>query len=94
MIFILIVFIAGTAGSSAQGTWNPKPDFVTLRCLMSAFTIGNYGYIGTGISSPNPVQVTCKDLWQYNPVTSIWTQMANLPAISRRRPVGFAVNGK
>ena len=61
-----------------------------MRCLVSAFAIGNNGYIGTGNSSTG----SYADLWQYNAVTDVWTQMANLPGVARTRGVAFAVNNK
>ena len=57
---------------------------------MSAFAIGNYGYIGTGNGPSGP----SSDLWQYAPVTNTWTQKANLPTNPRFRGIGFSANGK
>ncbi|MDX9847120.1 MAG: kelch repeat-containing protein [Tenuifilaceae bacterium] len=54
------------------------------------FSIGEYGYIGTGnwsISNYN-------DFWEYNPSTEVWSQKANFGGVVRTYAVGIAVNGK
>ncbi len=69
-----------------QGAWTNKSDFGgSARYMAVAFSIGNKGYIGTGsilnISAFN-------DFWEYDPVTDVWTQKANVGIGSN---LGFAV---
>ena len=55
MAFCLNVF--------AQNTWLQKADFGGgTRFLAVGFSIGNYGYIGTGDATSNQ-----NDFWQYDP---------------------------
>lgn len=89
VIFFGILFLSVKI-SFCQGVWTEKTSFTSTRCLVSAFAIGNNGYIGTG-NGPNG---SFSDLWQYNAPTDAWTQMADLPTSARRRGVGFSVNNK
>ena len=57
---------------------------------MSAFAIGTKGYVGHGNT---PTAGSQNDLWEYDPVADTWTQKASMPGITRRRGVGFSVNG-
>ena len=42
----------------------------------------------------NKAYVFNYELWQYDPVTENWKQMADFPGQSRWGPVGFAINNK
>jgi N-acetylneuraminic acid mutarotase len=55
------------------------------------FTIGNYGYVGTGRDNSG---VERNDLYRYDPGTNAWTAMAPMPTGGRRGAVAFAINGK
>jgi len=89
-LYILLPLICLTFGVSGQeNTWDQKEPFVIKRERPAMFTIGGLGYLCAGLDTN--VQ---KDLWQYNPVLDAWSQLADLPGIARRNPVGFAVNGK
>lgn len=85
------LFLLFLQNSFSQGIWSVRSKFAMQRCLMASFAIGNYGYIGTGNT---PTSGSYSDLWRYDPITDSWTQMANMPGVIRRRPVGFSVNGK
>src|ERR1035438_9405969 len=87
---LTFAFCLFTFSLFAQGVWTQKWSFTYTRCLLSAFAIGNNGYIGTG----NSLSGLSADLWQYNAPTDTWTQMANLPGAARKRGVGFSANNK
>lgn len=73
-------------------SWTQKANFPPgPRMHPTGFTIGNYGYVGTG---RNNAYVQQNDLYRYNPATNSWTVMASLPAPGRRGAVAFTVNGK
>ena len=59
------------------------------RNVASSFTIGNYGYVGTGQGGAYYLN----DFWQYDPVLNGWTQKADFGGSARRSAVGFAANG-
>jgi N-acetylneuraminic acid mutarotase len=44
-----------------------------------AFTIGSKAYVGTGYVGTGGVS-ECKDFWEYDPTTNVWTRKADLPA--------------
>src|SRR5689334_6179344 len=60
----------------SSNTWTMKPPFPGgARYGATSFVINNMGYVGTGGSSNGYFY----DLWQYNPATGTWIQMAGLP---------------
>lgn len=77
-------------------TWTRKADFPGgWRDEAVAFVIGNRGYVGTGKGATVAGQGNLRnDLWEYNPFTDAWTQMADMPAAKRCNAVAFAIGGK
>ncbi|PWA05906.1 T9SS type A sorting domain-containing protein [Flavobacterium psychrotolerans] len=75
----------------AQDTWTAKADFFSIRNYAVGFSIGDKGYIGTGI---NPDEGFKKDFWEYNPTTDSWTQKADFGGLARDNAVGFFINNK
>ena len=72
-------------------TWTQKADFGgTGRMGAVGFSIGNKGYIGTGISGNSPL----KDFWEYNQIANTWTQKADFSGIARGYAVGFSIGDK
>lgn len=77
-----------------QDDWDDEPSVGgdngsgLSRGSASAFGIGNYGYIclGQGVSNP-----FFQDLWQFDPVTNVWTQKADFIGSPRRQAVAFAI---
>ncbi|MEY4289189.1 MAG: hypothetical protein RLZZ30_1277 [Bacteroidota bacterium] len=89
-IFISIFFPLLVHGQ--YNTWTKKSDFIAgKRERAVAFSIGDYGYIATGVDTS---ETLLNDLWQYNPQLDTWTQKANLPGVARRDAIAFSVNGK
>ncbi len=58
------------------------------------FSIGDKGYMGTGNTMPASSFSVARDFWMYDTVVDKWTKMADMPANTRCRAFGFAVNGK
>jgi N-acetylneuraminic acid mutarotase len=72
--------------------WTKKNDFLGgKRERAVAFSIGDYGYIGTGVDT---AEVVLKDFWQYDPITDTWSQKADVPGSPRRDAVAFVADGK
>jgi len=79
------------AYDSAKETWSKKADFPGVaRDQAVAFTIGDFGYVGSGRDGTN----TLSDFYRYDTKNDTWTQIASLPADAARfGAVGFAVKG-
>ena len=69
---------------SAQITWTQKAGFPFNTTEARAFAIGNYGYVGGPIA----------DLWRYDPINDVWTQMAAFIGGVRSSPVAFSIGNK
>lgn len=70
-----------------QGTnvWERKADFPgSARDFAIGFSIGNKGYIGTGINN---------DLWEWDQNTDTWTQKASLP-VAKDAATAFSIGNK
>jgi len=62
-----------------ENIWTQKADFAGgKRVYAIGFSIGNKGYIGTGSDSWWADGNYFRDFWEYDPVSNIWTQKANL----------------
>jgi N-acetylneuraminic acid mutarotase len=73
-----------------SNTWVKMSDFPGgKRERAVAFSIGNFGYVGTGTDT---AEVVRKDFWQYDALNDTWTQIAELPGLARRDAVAFALN--
>jgi N-acetylneuraminic acid mutarotase len=75
----------------AANTWTPKADFGgTGRYSAVGFSIGNKGYIGTGLNNSAPLS----DVWEYNPAANTWTRKADFAGGGRSDAVGFSISNK
>jgi N-acetylneuraminic acid mutarotase len=73
-------------------SWTQKASFPPgPRMHATGFTIGNYGYVGTGRDN---AYIEQPDLYRYDPSTNTWTAMAPMPGGGRRGAVAFSINGK
>ena len=71
-----------------QISWVRKFNFAgVVRGGASAFSIGNYGYIGTGYNGVTLLN----DFWQYDPQSDSWTQKANFGGVGRYLGVGMSI---
>ncbi len=67
--------------------WSPVANLPVNRAAGSGFSIGNKGYISSGVNGiGNPAY---QDLWEYDPILNTWTQKANCPGPARYSSVGF-----
>ena len=66
-------------------------DYGQSRLGAVGFSIGGYGYIGTGSTYNFP---TYNDLWQYDPVADLWTQKANIGNLNREFSTAFVLEDK
>ncbi len=86
-----IVFSAFLISAQTANYWVKKSDTLQMkRSRAVAFTVGNYGYVGTGIDTN---EVVLRDFWRYDQATDSWSQVASLPgtASERRDAVAFTI---
>jgi len=79
-------------------SWTQKADLPGgARSQSVSFSIGNKGYIGTGIMgrpTHGDTQVKYQDFWEWDPVTNVWTQKADFAGGIRFGAVGFSIGTK
>ena len=76
---------------SVDSGWTQIQSFPGApRSNASGFSIGNYGYVGTGWDGYS----VFNDFWQYDPVANVWTRKADYTGGPRYDAVGFSVQGK
>ncbi len=75
-------------------TWSQKTDFPgTPRYAAVGFSIGNKGYLGTGINYVNSTTITWyKDFYEYDPSIDLWTMKTDFGGTARAFAVGFSIN--
>ncbi len=84
--FLLVLFTSLFAFSQI-GSWTQKANFGGLsRSNAVGFSIGSYGYMGTGTTG-SPAQ----DFWRYDPSNNSWTQKANFGGGNRWAAAGFSI---
>ncbi|HEY4799322.1 MAG TPA: hypothetical protein VII99_09635, partial [Bacteroidia bacterium] len=98
----------GTGNISAYGSINdfweydPSTNIWTqkanvpgqMRNAAIGFSIGSKGYIGGGNYYASNYWHNLNDFWEYDPVSNIWTQKANLPGPVRQLGIGFSISNK
>jgi len=76
----------------ASNSWSQKADYLGGDCYHAAgFTIGNYGYVGTGRTSVFGSTLV-KNFYKYDPSTNSWSSIADFGGSARRGAVAFTVN--
>jgi N-acetylneuraminic acid mutarotase len=86
LFFPLVIF------GQTENFWVKKNDFGGLKRERAiSFSIGDFGYVGTGIDT---AEVVLNDLWQYDATNDSWMQKANIPGSIRRDAVGFSIGSK
>ena len=80
------------AQGGISNSWCREMDFKPgPRTESVGFSIGNKGYIGTGMDV-NGTQHN--DFWEYNPESNIWTQKSDFGGAARFEAVGFSIGSK
>jgi N-acetylneuraminic acid mutarotase len=90
------IYLLRTWWEFAANQWTRKADFPKAIFGAASFAIGTKIYVGTGKVLNNPIgtgTTYTNEFWEYNTLTNVWTQKANLPANARTRAVGFSLNG-
>ena len=94
--FFLVLTLFSCSKSSVpytqDGDWKTMSQLNgPARSEAVGFTIGNYGYLGTGWDGLNK---RFSDFWQYDAVNDNWTQITSLPdSAARSSAVGMSANG-
>lgn len=91
-LIIVVVSILNIESIFAQcNTWTQKADFGgTARRYAVGFSIGDKGYIGTGLDDSG----NTLDFFEYDSNTDMWTQKANFGGNTRRIAIGFSIGNK
>jgi N-acetylneuraminic acid mutarotase len=75
----------------ATDSWTQKADFGGVgRYNAVGFSVGNKGFIGTGISATG----VRKDFWQYDVTTNSWIQRLDIPGAAREQAFAFAIGNR
>lgn len=70
--------------------WTQIADFGGgYRYHSTAFSIGNFGYVGLGEDDNSTYQ---NDFWKYIPLINTWVQVAPFPGLPRRGACSFVIN--
>jgi N-acetylneuraminic acid mutarotase len=95
--YILFSFVLSSFNLFAQ-SWTQKASLPAgSRSLCVSFSIGNKGYLGTGVvGRPTHLdeQVIYQDFWEWDPATNVWTQKADFTGGVRYSAVGFSIGAK
>src|SRR5690554_108100 len=78
-----------------HSTWTKKKDFPgPARHNAVAFSIGDFGYFGTGATEmPGDGFGLLNDFWSYDPSTDHWVEIKDFPGNPRTRASSFAIDG-
>ncbi|MBN1968730.1 MAG: IPT/TIG domain-containing protein [Candidatus Delongbacteria bacterium] len=73
-----------------QSTWTKKNDFPgSARYNAVAFSIGEYGYFGTGVTEDDFELLN--DFWKYDPSSDQWVDINDLPGNPRAGASAFTI---
>lgn len=88
--FFTAIYLLACNLISGQGIWTPKANFGgTSRYAAVGFSIGNKGYVGTGMDG-----TVKKDFWEWDKNTNVWTQKADFGGAARYSAAGFSIGTK
>lgn len=89
LITFFLALLAFSSFGQTENFWTKKADFPGLKRERAvAFSIGNYGYVGTGVDTAETVLA---DFWKYDPSNDTWMQIADIPGGRRRNAVAFTI---
>jgi N-acetylneuraminic acid mutarotase len=85
-------FFLSALNANAQNTWLQKASLTAYNGREDAtgFSIGHYGFIGTGNTSTGLVG----DFWKWDQRNNTWTSIANYPGAGEIGNTAFSINGK
>lgn len=93
---LTILLISTSCFSQTPNTWLKVSDLGSdttgnglKRERAVAFSIDQFGYVGTGVDTSETVLV---DFWKYDPTTNAWTQIADIPGSMRRNAISFTID--
>jgi len=92
---VLVIFIASMSCAlnvGAQYSWTKKANFPgTARYYDAGFSIGGYGFIGSG--EQNPYNSQYFDWYKWKKSTNTWSQIAGYPGTGTASPVCTSIEG-
>lgn len=80
--------------TSLGAEWKERIGFGESIYGYKAFSIGEKGYITTGMSGDVSDENYLNALWEYDPATSSWAQKADYPGPARRGTSSFVLNNE
>lgn len=84
-----IIVLSFCTFGQTENFWTKKADFSGLKRERAvAFSIGDFGYVGTGVDT---AEVVLDDFWKYDPSADTWSQIADLPGGGRRNAIAFTI---
>ena len=89
-LLTLLIMSFFITSMQAQNKWTEKSGIPVDRCLATGFSIGNYGYVGTGIVNGR----LGNDFWRYDPESDSWTEIDSMPTLGRRGAFSFSIGTK
>ncbi|MFI5163720.1 MAG: T9SS type A sorting domain-containing protein [Bacteroidia bacterium] len=76
-----------------SNNWTQKNSLPgAYRQWGTAFSIGDLGYVGTGVFGCSPTELN--DFWEYNTLTDTWTQKVNFGGTPRNSCSAFSIGAK
>lgn len=91
LCFALPLLLIATYSFAQPDTWKQKQSLQGgARYDASGFSIGDKGYVGTGIGENDLL----KDFWEFDPVANSWTQKANYGGTPTFGATAFSIGKK
>ncbi|MEH6408143.1 MAG: galactose oxidase [Leeuwenhoekiella sp.] len=89
-VLALTVVSCSSDDDTERGNWQERSVFDGIpRSNVAGFTIGNYGYMGTGYDGDDYLT----DFWQYDIEGDYWVQKADFPGTARSSATSFTADG-
>ncbi len=80
------------AYNPATNTWSAVAQFPGhLRSGPLSFALGSFAYVGLGNYDSAGLNISCTDIFQYNPVNNSWSPGGNFPGASRSNSLGVSL---
>lgn len=95
VVFSVILNLLMLNSVAQQFVWTQKANFTPgNRYGAFHFSIGNYGYLGSGVMQNGTSITLINDFWEYDALADVWSQKATLPASGRLGASSFEIDGK